>query len=155
MAKPPNRRHRRDALRFRGALHPHPERVRDPLFVEADFFDPEDLVQVKYEMLRRVQVEGQRITVTAATFGLSRPVFYEAQDAFGAQGMAGLLPKKRGPRRAHKLSDEILDFAVQQRSASPRPSTTEILDRIRERFGVAVHRRSLERALRRREKKLW
>jgi hypothetical protein len=40
-------------------LNPSPERVTDELFQE--FFDPRDLVQVKYEMLRRVQTEGQPV----------------------------------------------------------------------------------------------
>ena len=47
------------SLASRGALHPHPGRVRDHLFQRSDFFDPRDLVQVRYEMLRRHLVDGQ------------------------------------------------------------------------------------------------
>ena len=99
-----------DALRQHGSLNPHPERVSDPLFAAADFFDARDLVQVKYEMLRRVRVEGHSVGPSAAAFGFSRPSFYQAQAALQRGGLAGLVPKKPGPRRAHKLSTEVVDF---------------------------------------------
>ena len=54
MADSPRSRDKRAALRRHGCLHRHPERVRDERFINHEFFDPEDLVQVKYEMLRRV-----------------------------------------------------------------------------------------------------
>jgi hypothetical protein len=42
-------------LRQSHTLHPRPDQVRDPLFTSGSpFFDPRDLVQVKYELLRRV-----------------------------------------------------------------------------------------------------
>ena len=44
-------------LRSRGLLHPHPEKVKDELFHSGPFFDPHDLLQVRYEMLRRRRVE--------------------------------------------------------------------------------------------------
>ena len=58
-----------DTLRNRGTLNPHPEQVRDGFFLENDFFDARDLLQVKYEMLRKAQVEGECVTRAAAAFG--------------------------------------------------------------------------------------
>ena len=52
--------------RFR-SLNPHPERVQDPLFLSNAFFDSRDLVQVRYEMLRRVHEEGLSVSETAET----------------------------------------------------------------------------------------
>src|SRR5678816_538818 len=46
------RARRQQALSAQGATHPHPQAVTDPLFRDSAFFDPNDLVQVKYEMLR-------------------------------------------------------------------------------------------------------
>ena len=57
------------ALWEQGLLNPHPERVRDELFERHVFFDARDLVQVRYEMVRRVLVEGQPMGKTAAAFG--------------------------------------------------------------------------------------
>src|SRR5438477_5425103 len=67
-------------LRQSHTLHPHPEKVRDPLFLSGSpFFDPRDLVQVKYELLRRVRVDGYSVAQATALFALSRPTFYVAQ----------------------------------------------------------------------------
>jgi len=142
-----------DALRTRSCLNSHPESVTDPLFTASDFFDARDLVQVKYEMLRRVRRDGQPITESSSAFGLSRPSFYQAQSAFELGGLAGLLPKKPGPHRAHKLSAEVVQFVEQLLQEEPCLRSTELAARVLERFGLEVHPRSVERALARAKKK--
>jgi transposase len=141
------------ALRRQGCLHPHPEQVTDPLFGGSDFFDARDLVQIKYEMLRRVRVDGHPITETTAAFGLSRPSFYQAQSGFEREGLGGLLRKKPGPRRSHKLSVEVVEFleSLLAEDAALTPAT--LVQHVRDRFGRTVHPRSIERALARQKKK--
>jgi transposase len=140
------------ALRQHGCLNPHPERVADPLFAGGDFFDARDVVQVKYEMVRRVRVDGQPVKHSAAAFGFSRPVFYQAQASLERGGLAALVPQKPGPRRAHKLGAEVVAF-LQQEQAGGLVNAAELARRVRTRFGRKVHRRSVERALARAEKK--
>lgn len=154
MPRPPRRDPKTDALREQGALNPRPDRVQDRLFAEHDFFDARDLVQVKYEMVRRVEAEGASITDAAEAFGFSRPSFYQAQHVLRQHGLTGLLPKKRGPRGAHKLNAEIVDYLVKVRLDEPSVSSRELAGRAERRFGIRVHARSIERALARREKKL-
>jgi transposase len=140
------------ALRESGALNTHS--VADPLFQDNDFFDPRDLVQVKYEMLRKVHKERQPISHVAASFGFSRPSFYQTMSDFKREGIAGLLPRKRGPRGGHKLTHEVVEF-IEEILAMDKPmSIPGLLDEVEKRFGVRVHRRSLERARRRSEKKM-
>ena len=105
------------ALRLHGSLNPHPDRVQDPLFAGADFFDARDLVQVKYEMVRRVRVDGHPVSRSAAAFGFSRPTLYQAHASLARGGLAALVPKKPGPRRSHKLSPEVVDFLHHARVA--------------------------------------
>jgi hypothetical protein len=50
-----------EALLDEGTLNPTPEKVRDPKFRETEFFDPRDIVQVRYEMLRRVSMENASV----------------------------------------------------------------------------------------------
>src|ERR1700686_410699 len=107
------RTRRQQALRAQGATHPHPETVTDPLFRDSAFFDPNDLVQIKYEMLRSVQKEGRAVVEAAQAFGLSRPVFYVTQAVFQREGLPGLLPRKRGPKRPHKLNDEAMTVLLE------------------------------------------
>ncbi len=142
-----------DVLRDEGVLNPHPEVVVDPLFQEGEFFDPRDLIQVKYEMLRRVRKDGDTVTRAASDYGLTRPTFYEAQTAFDQKGLAGMIPKKRGPRGPHKLNEEILEF-LRAKVIPGVPIRAPALAReIEAHFGIIVHPRTIERALLRREKK--
>jgi transposase len=142
-----------EALRHHGSLNPHPGRVQDPLFATTDFFDARDLVQVKYEMVRRVRVDGHPVSRSAAAFGVSRPTLYQAQAALARGGLAALVPRKPGPRRSHKLSPEVMDFLHHARTKDASLRSPELARRVRARFGRTVHPRSVERALARRGKK--
>ena len=141
------------ALREHAALNPHPEQVADALFQSHPFFDPRDLVQVRYEMLRRVIVEGQPVQATAAAFGFSRVRLYQLRKRFEAEGLAGLLPQPKGPRRAHKLSSEVMTFLVQTLESEPKLRSVDLQQRVAQKFGLSVHVRSIERALSQRQKR--
>lgn len=142
-----------DALRQKGCLHPHPQKVSDELFTTSEFFDPRDLLQVKYEMLRRVQEDGHTVSQSAANFGLSRPSFYQAKAVYEEGGLPALFPKKPGPRRAHKLSEKIVNVLRKMLKKEPDLNAVALADLVEKRFGVSVHPRSIERALARQEKK--
>ena len=147
MAGTPPDSPKRQALRQRGALNPRARQVTDPLFDHGDFFDPDDLVQVKYEMLRRVDAEQAPVTHAAAAFGVSRATFYHARADFHEAGLPGLVPEKPGPRRAHKLTPTVLAFVAQQRTNEPALTAAALATRIRQQLGVQVHPRSIARAL--------
>jgi transposase len=140
------------ALRAAGALHPRPDAIQDEAFRRHEFFDRRDRVQVKYEMLRRHRVDERPVTEVATAFGVSRQAFYAAATAFTAAGLPGLLPRPRGPQRAHKCTNEILDFVEQQRAEDPARAAAGWAAAVRRRFGVTIHPRSLMRALVRRKK---
>jgi transposase len=142
-----------ESLRQHGSLNPHPEEVRHELFQSSEFFDSADLMQVKYEMLRQVHVERSSVIEAAAEFGLSRPSFYEAQAAFVERGLLGLVPEKRGPRRAHKLSAGVVEFLRAAKAEDPMLSGAALCDRLWKEKRLRVHRRSIERALARGQKK--
>jgi transposase len=138
---------KRQALQQSGTFNRRAAKVRDELFLAEEFFDSQDLAQVKYEMLRRVQKDGAQVSQAASSFGFSRPSFYKAQEDFAREGIAGLVPKKRGPKRRHKLTDEIMEFVLETRDWEPPPTSVEIVQLIADRFETKVHRRSVERAL--------
>ena len=145
----PQRTRRQQALTAQGANHPHPEAVTDPLFRDSAFFDPNDLVQVKYEMLRSVQKEGRAVVEAAQSFGLSRPVFYVTQELFQSEGLPGLLPRKRGPKRPHKLNDEALAVLLEAlREAGRTLNGEELAALLAQRCGIEAHPRSILRRLR-------
>ena len=134
------------------SLNPNPERVTDEAFASpSEFFDARDLVQVKYEMVRKVAAEGSPVARAANAFGMSRQTYYAAAEALAEEGMAGLLPAKPGPRGAHKLSEDVVDHLEALLSAEPGMRSAELAAAVAERFGILVHPRSVERALARRE----
>jgi transposase len=141
------------SLQQQGTLNPRPQDVTDERFQDSDFLDPKDIVQVKYEMLRRVQVDKASVSRSAKSFGFSRPSYYQAHAAFTQGGLAGLLPQKRGPRRAHKLDPNVMEFLQQSRHDQPALTSQELVVMVHKAFGIHVHRRSVERALRRHQKK--
>ena len=140
---------KRQILRQTGTLNPRADRVTDELFTDGDFFDPNDLLQVKYEMLRRVRSDDFTVRQAAQLFGFSRPSFYQAQETFTRGGLGALVPQKRGPRRAHKLSQKIMAFIERTIAADPEAN---LVAAVQEKFGLSVHRRSIERALARAKK---
>ncbi len=138
-------------LRKSHTLHPHPDQVRDPLFTTGSaFFDPRDLVQVKYELLRRVRVDRESVSHATSLFALSRPTFYAAQAAWERAGLVGLFPEPTGPRHAHKLTEDILALL---RPRASTMSSSELAAWLREAHQLIVHPRSIERALARVAKK--
>ena len=140
-------------LKQQGTFNRRSESVRAPLFDTTEFFDPEDLVQVKYEMLRRVQVDKNSVTESASAFGFSRLTFYQTKQAFQREGLNGLTPRKRGPQQPHKLTAEVMRFIVEQFEDEPKPSWKVLAERVKERFDLVVNPRSIERSVKLQEKK--
>ncbi len=141
-----------ESLKEHGILNPNPEKVLAEDFKSNTFFDSRDLLQVKYEMLRQVIKGGLTVTQAAVLYGLSRPTFYQAQQAFNEDGMAGLLPRQRGPRGAHKLSEKVMDFVEQAINQDSTLRAEAIAKLIEKEFGFSIHPRSIQRALERRKK---
>ena len=135
------------ALKGQGCFNGQAKAVQDELFVSNPIFDPRDLVQVKYEMLRRVREDGVPVSRAAASFGVSRPTWYQAQRAFEAGGLPALVPQRPGPRGPHKLREDVVEALRQARTERPAATAAELAGIARERFGVSVHPRSIERAL--------
>lgn len=141
------RRSKVDALTEDGTLNASPDRVCDPKFQADGFFDPRDVVQVKYEMLRRVSVEKASVSDVSGEYGVSRPTFYQAKADFEAAGIAGLVPKKRGPRGPHKLQSDVLTFIEAKIVPGEPIRARELAKLVQSAFGLEVHPRTIERAV--------
>jgi len=144
---------KQETLKKQGVLNPHPDTVTDELFMNHDFFDSRDLVQVKYEMIRRVSKDGWSVVRAARTFGFSRVAFYRAKAAFEKSGLLGLLPLRPGPRKPHKLSPEILLYIKESLEDKTVPDSKRLSQAIQQKFGISIHPRTIERALARMKKK--
>ena len=136
-----------EALLEEGTLNPNPEKVHDPKFRETEFFDPRDIVQVRYEMLRRVSIENASVSAATGEYGVSRPAYYQTKTSFDRAGVAGLVPQKRGPRGPHKLRGEALAFVQQQLVAGAPLRARELAKLVEQKFDLDIHPRTIERAV--------
>ena len=144
---PDSRQSKTAALAEEGTLNSAPDKVRDPKFRGSDFFDPHDIVQVKYEMLRRVLVDKLSVTEAADEYGVSRPTYYQAKANFDTAGIAGLVPEKTGPRGPRKIDEAILAF-LQARLAPGEPlRARELAKLVHDELDIELHPRTIERAL--------
>jgi len=143
---------RTEHLKSEGTLHPNPEKVRTELVAQSPFFDANDLMQMKYEMLRSVSADRQPAAAAARTFGLSRVAYYHARRQYESHGLAGLLPGRRGPKHPHKFNPAVMAFVEAQLAATSGPADWSLLSQqIKARFETQVHPRSVERAVKRKK----
>ena len=57
------------------------------------------------------------------------------------------MPRRRGPKCAHKLTDQVMAFIRQRRAKDETLQAPTLAQQVKEHFGVTVHPRSIERAL--------
>lgn len=129
------------------SLNPYPEKVVDEVFLASGFCDPRDLVQVKYEMVRRVRVDKVPVTEAARSFGYCRQSFYEIASALDAGGPSALVPGKPGPKGPRKLTGPVMEAIGGWLEAEPELRARAMAVRVEAEFGFSVHPRSIERAL--------
>src|ERR1035441_8822911 len=114
------------ALAASRTLNGDPQKVTDPAFTAGGFFDPADLLQVKYEMVRQVEVEGVPVSAAAAAFGCAGQSACNARAALAAGGLAALIPGKPGPKGGHKLTGPVLDHLEALLGQDPRLTSGEL-----------------------------
>lgn len=146
-AKSDNKHPKVQALLEEGTLNPQPEKVRDLKFHNGEFFDARDIVQVKYEMLRRVSVEKASVVDVTEEYGMSRPTYYQTKASFQDGGIAGLVPRKRGPHGPHKLQGAVLTFIREHVTAGEPIRARQLVKLVQKKFNLDVHPRTIERAV--------
>ena len=137
-------------LQNSGTLNPNPEQITDPLFNDSEFFDRRDLLQVRYEMVRRAA--GSPLRDIARSFGTSVPTCVRAKRAFREGGLQALIPQRRGPRQNRKITTEILAFVSEVRATHGPVGSRRLVPLIEKQFGVVLHPRGLDKALARAKK---
>jgi len=139
---------KRRALRDQGALNTRAATVRAELFVSRpEFFDAEDRLQVRYEMLRAPAQGDMTVAEACRAFGVSRQTFYTLRRAFEARGISGLAEAKRGRKGPLKASLEVVDFVRRAKAADVSLSGAELARQVEAAFGVSLHRRTVERLM--------
>ena len=141
-------------LKKEGCLNENASKVKADIFNgRNDFFDKDDIVQTRYEMLRCVEKDDCTVVDASDMYGVSRITFYKIKKLFDEQGIQGLLPGKKGPKKSHKLTPDVMKFLKDEIKAESSIKSVELADKIMHRFGYSVHPRTIEKALSARKKK--
>ena len=138
------------SLKASGTLNRHPEKIVAAKFQGSDFFDPRDLLQVRYEMVH--DSETSPLAQVAEAFGVSVATCARARRAFHDGGLQALIPRRRGPKGNTKVTDDILDFVRVCKASYPRVGVRQLVPLIEHRFGVRLHPRTISKALERSKK---
>jgi len=136
-----------DFLKKQGLLNPKPLRVNHPRFHQADFFDPLDLPQVRYEMLRAARVDKMSVTEACKQYGVSREYFYKLEHAFAERGYAALLGSTMGRPPLLALNQDIINFIIHEKMRTSSLSGDQLRKKILQRFKVDCSRRTVERLI--------
>ena len=96
-----------DRLRQSGTLNPRPDTVTDALFQDSAFFDPRDLLQVRYEMVRcnaagRSPQGSRRAVRDVGTHLRARPTGRSARAACRGSSRSGAV--RAAPTRSRRRS---------------------------------------------------
>jgi len=126
-------------------INPRPERVIHPLFQKTEFFDPFDLPQVRYELLRSARSEELSIAEACRQFGFSREYFYQLDRAFMERGFVSMLGSPIGRRPIIALNQEIVNFIIQRRIQNSNLSGENLRQEVHKNYKVQCSRRSVER----------
>ena len=134
-----------DVLKSNGTYNRRHSSVKKREFMEGGFYDPMDIVQVKYEMLRDAQDSGRAIGEVSGDFGFSRTAYYNIRGSFEKNGMSALVPEKTGPKHPHKLTEPLRKFADEYAAANPGASAAEITAAMQCERGAVISKRTVER----------
>jgi transposase len=132
-------------LEHEGLLNPKPQRIAHPLFETIDFFDPLDLPQVRYEMIRAARAEKNTVAEACKLFGFSREYFYKLERAFMARGYVALLGSTMGRRPIIALNQEVVNFIVHRKIEENQLSGENLRQEIKRLYNVDCSRRTVER----------
>jgi transposase len=134
-----------EILKENGTYNKRHASVKKAEFMEGGFYDPRDIVQVKYEMLRDAEDSNRAISTVSGDFGFSRTAFYSIKESFEKNGITALFPDKPGPRQPHKLTKAVQELIEKHIETNPNASATEIAATIQREKGIQINKRTIER----------
>jgi transposase len=137
------------ALKSSGSYNERHKDVKMTLFNDDEFYDPSDIVQVRYEMLRGVREHELSIDEALKQYGMSRTTYYNAKEAFEEAGVVGLIPEKRGPKGS-RMNPKAEECILAYLSDHPKATTSEVCRRVLSATGITVSESTMRRFIKNR-----
>lgn len=106
----------------------------------------DDEVTRKLAMLIEGQCEGLGPIKAAEKYGFSKARYFQLRHLFLEQGSNALQSQKRGPKTAHRRTDELERQVIRHRFLDPHASPAVIAQKLRQ-AGFVISTRSVERVI--------
>jgi len=136
---------KQDVLLENGTFNRNHAKVKEQRFIDDIFYDPRDLAQVKYEMLRTARESKESVEEITIRYGFSRAGFYKIKNSFEKEGLSAFVSNKTGPRNAWKLTKEHQRFIDGYLSENPDAGSGEIAAILKTERGLEISKRTIER----------
>jgi len=136
---------KKEILIKNGTFNKNHDKVKREGFSEGGFYDPMDIVQVRYEMIKDADDSEKTIGQISSEYGYSRASYYHIKDNFDKGGIAALIPERTGPKEARKLTGDLREYIKEYTQRNPKASSSKIAAEIESVKGVTVSKRTIER----------
>jgi len=136
---------KKETLVSNGTYNKNYMKVKNKKFIEESFYDPMDIIQVKYEMLKDALYGNRSIMEIANEFGFSRASFYKIKNEFDKKGISAFIHDKVGPKEPYKLKDNFKEYIDKYIQNNPGVSSNEIAINLNKDKEVNISKRTIER----------
>ena len=123
------------------------DKVTEPRFLDSDLFDPKDLLQVRYEMVRSIKEGVITLDEVPSKYGVSAMTAKRCVSSLEKGGIIALVPERKGPKGPSSLDDESLRFIDSYIAEHPKASGRKVHDALEAEKHVGVSKRTVERYL--------
>lgn len=136
-----------EKLRSSNTYNSKSSRVNAPCFADNEMMDPHDLLQVRYEMVRAIELDNKSIKDTCSEFGVSASTARRYVRDLKEGGLIALVPEKKGPAGPTRLSKEAAEFIDNYLKEFPKASGGKVHRALETKLHTGVSKRTVERYL--------
>ncbi len=134
-------------LKESNTFNTNSDKITARIFADNRLMDPQDLLQVRYEMVRAIECEDRPIREICEEYGVSPSTARRYRDDLRRGGLIALVPEQKGPSGPTKLTKEAAEFIDAYLDESPGSSGGKIHNALESRLHLGLSKRTVERYL--------
>ncbi len=131
-------------LRKSNTFNPKRDKIKDSIFKD-EIMDPQDLLQVRYEMVRAIEYDNKPIGEVSSAYGVSVTTARRYIDDLKKGGLKALVPGPKGPAGPSKLKKEASDFIDNYHKNNPKAGGAKIHAALEAKLRLGISKRTVER----------
>ena len=120
-------------------------KINDPIFQRSGIMDPRDLLLVRFELVRSLELDGKPIEEVCSQYGISPCTARRYVRDMKERGLIALVPEKRGPNGPSVMTDEIANYIDKYLTDHPKASAGKVYQSLVDAKKVTIGKRTVER----------